>query len=100
MLSIDFIDSLGITAKKIIVKRDNSKEQSNSNPNPTLFEADSLSGNGTVKIAGFTVGNNAQSSMGGPYIKYGNEFADNSIWLSPGYKTVKQSLTGDTNIRT
>ena len=100
MLSIDFIDSLGITAKKITVKRDNSKEQSNSKPNPILFEADSLSENGTVQIAEFTVGNNAQSSMGGPYIRYGGDSADNSILLSPGYNTVKQSLTGDTNVRT
>lgn len=97
MLSADFINSLGITAKKITVKKDNSKEQSNSNP--ILFEADSLSGNGTVTIADFTVGNNAYSTMGGPYIRYGNDFADNSILLSPGYKTANQSLTGDTTVR-
>lgn len=100
MLSIDFIDSLGITAKKITVKRDNSKEPSNSKPNPILFEADGLSGTGTVQIAEFTVGNNAQSSMGGPYIRYGGDSADNSILLSPGYNTVKQSLTGDAAVRT
>ena len=98
MLSIDFIDSLGITAKKITVKRDNSKEQSNSNP--ILFEADGLSGTGAVKIAEFTVGNNAQSSMGGPYIRYGGDSENNSILLSPGYNTVKQSLTGDIAVRT
>lgn len=49
MLSVDFIDSLGITAKKITVTDSNSEK---------LFEADGRSGAGSVSIANFTVANN------------------------------------------
>ncbi len=48
MLSVDFIDSLGITAKKITVL-------DKSNNNKLLFEADGINGTGSVKIANFTV---------------------------------------------
>ena len=50
MLSVDFIDSLGITAKKITVLDKN-------NNNKPLFEADGINGNGNVSIANFTVKN-------------------------------------------
>lgn len=56
MLSIDFINSLGITAKKITVLQDNSKESNDSNP--ILFQADGTSNNSGVKIGGFTVDSN------------------------------------------
>lgn len=56
MLSTDFINSLGITAKKITVLQDNSAE--GSAENPILFQADGINGNGEVKIGGFTVDSN------------------------------------------
>ena len=60
MLSIDFIDSLGITAKKITVLNDNTAEESATNP--ILFEADGLSGTGAVRIAGWEATNNKLTS--------------------------------------
>ena len=56
MLTVDFINSLGITAKKITVLQDNSKESNNSNP--ILFQADGTSNNSGVKIGGFIVDSN------------------------------------------
>lgn len=56
MLTVDFINSLGITAKKITVLQDNSKESNDSNP--ILFQADGTSNNSGVKIGGFTVDSN------------------------------------------
>ena len=53
MLSVDFIDSLGITTKKITVRQDNANDKS-----AILFEADGLSNEGTVKIGGFDVKDN------------------------------------------
>lgn len=53
MLSADFINSLGITAKKITVLQDNSAE--GSAENPILFQADGINGTGKVKIADFDV---------------------------------------------
>ena len=56
MMTVDFINSLGITAKKITVLKDNSKESNTSNP--ILFQADGTSNNSGVKIGGFTVDSN------------------------------------------
>ena len=53
MMTVDFINSLGITAKKITVLKDNSKESNDSNP--ILFQADGTSNNSKVNIGGFTV---------------------------------------------
>ena len=55
-MTVDFINSLGITAKKITVLQDNSKESNDSNP--ILFQADGTSNNSGVKIGGFTVDSN------------------------------------------
>ena len=55
MLSVDFIESLDITTKKITVLQDNTAAPSDSNK--ILFEADGLSGEGIVKIGGFKVQN-------------------------------------------
>ena len=55
MLSVDFINSLGITANKITVLQDNTADPSDSNK--ILFEADGLSGEGIVKIGGCKIQN-------------------------------------------
>ena len=55
-MTVDFINSLGITAKKITVLQDNSAE--GSAENPILFQADGTSNNSGVKIGGFTVDSN------------------------------------------
>ena len=62
MLSVDFINSLGITANKITVLQDNTADPSDSNK--ILFEADGLSEAGSVKIANFTVKNDKLYSGG------------------------------------
>lgn len=54
-LTANYINALDITAKKITVLNNNNATQSDSNP--ILFEADGLSGTGSVKIANFTVKN-------------------------------------------
>ena len=54
-LTANYINALDITAKKITVLNNNNAAQSDSNP--ILFEADGLSGTGSVKIANFTVKN-------------------------------------------
>ena len=56
MLSVDCIDSLGITTKKITVRQDNANDKS-----AVLFEADGISGKGNVKIGGFDVDHNKLS---------------------------------------
>ena len=83
MLSVDFIDSLGITTKKITVRQDNANDKS-----AILFEADGLSNEGTVKIGGFTVGTNSLESgtsdtsnyvkLGTDEIKLGTNFSVDS----------------------
>lgn len=59
MLDVDFINALGITAKKITVLQNNEDAFDPVNPdkNPILFEADGISGKGAVSIANFTVKN-------------------------------------------
>lgn len=59
MLDVNFINALGITAKKITVLQNNEDAFDPVNPdkNPILFEADGISGTGKVKIANFTVEN-------------------------------------------
>lgn len=52
-LTANYINALDITAKKITVLNNNNATQSDSNP--ILFEANGLSGTGSVKIANFTV---------------------------------------------
>ena len=86
MLSVDFIDSLGITANKITVLQDNTADSSDSNK--ILFEADGLSSEGIVKIGGFTVGTNSLESgtsntsnyvkLGTDEIKLGTNFSVDS----------------------
>ena len=86
MLSVDFIDSLGITANKITVLQDNTADPSDSNK--ILFEADGLSGEGIVKIGGFNVGTNSLESgtsntsnyvkLGTDEIKLGTNFSVDS----------------------
>lgn len=58
MLTVDFIDSLGITAKKITVKKDNDNSKEPNDSNPILFQADGTSNNSKVNIGGFTVDSN------------------------------------------
>ena len=72
MLTVDFINSLGITAKKITVLQDNSKESNDSNP--ILFQADGTSNNSGVNIGGFTVDSNR--------LYAGTPGADNGIELA------------------
>lgn len=72
MMTVDFINSLGITAKKITVLKDNSKESNDSNP--ILFQADGTSNNSGVKIGGFTVDSNR--------LYAGTPGADNGIELA------------------
>ena len=86
MLSVDFIDSLGITANKITVLQNNTADPSDSNK--ILFEADGLSSEGIVKIGGFTVGTNSLESgtsntsnyvkLGTDEIKLGTNFSVDS----------------------
>ena len=47
-LTANYINALDITTKKITVRQDNTNDKS-----AVLFEADGLSGKGTVKIGGF-----------------------------------------------
>lgn len=70
MLSVDFIDSLGITTKKITVRQDNTDAKST-----ILFEADGLSGEGTVKIGGFDVKNNTLTAT--------DTISTNSVQIMP-----------------
>lgn len=58
MLDVDFINALGITAKKITVLKNNGAA-SNPNTNPILFEADGYNPEGIVKIGGFVVDTNS-----------------------------------------
>ena len=78
MLTVDFINSLGITAKKITVLQDNSKESNDSNP--ILFQADGTSNNRGVKIGGFTVDSNR--------LYAGTPGADNGIELASFHKLI------------
>ena len=55
-LTANYINALDITAKKITVLKDNSKELNGSNP--ILFQADGTSNNSGVNIGGFTVDSN------------------------------------------
>ena len=77
-MTVDFINSLGITAKKITVLQDNSKESNASNP--ILFEADGTSNNSGVKIGGFTVDSNK--------LYAGTPGADNGIELASSHKLI------------
>ena len=70
MLSVDFIDSLGITTKKITVRQDNANDKS-----AILFEADGLSNEGTVKIGGFDVKNNTLTAT--------DAISTNSVQIMP-----------------
>lgn len=63
MLDVDFINALGITAKKITVLQDNNKAESSENQ--IIFEADGTSNTGTVKIGGFEVDSNSLSTGSG-----------------------------------
>ena len=78
MLTVDFINSLGITAKKITVLQDNSKESNGSNP--ILFQADGTSNNSGVKIGGFTVDSNK--------LYAGTPGKDDSIELASSHKLI------------
>ena len=78
MLTVDFINSLGITAKKITVLQDNSKESNNSNP--ILFQADGTSNNSGVKIGGFIVDSNR--------LYAGTPGTSNSIELASSHKLI------------
>ena len=77
-MTVDFINSLGITAKKITVLKDNSKESNDSNP--ILFQADGTSNNSGVKIGGFTVDSNR--------LYAGTPGADNGIELVSSHKLI------------
>ena len=77
-MTVDFINSLGITAKKITVLQDNSKESNDSNP--ILFEADGTSNNSGVKIGGFTVDSNR--------LYAGTPGTSNSIELASSHKLI------------
>ena len=70
MLSVDFIDSLGITTKKITVRQDNANDKS-----AILFEADGLSNEGTVKIGGFDVKDNTLAAT--------DAISTNSVQIMP-----------------
>lgn len=54
MLDVDFINALGITAKKITVLKNN-EAASDPNTNPIIFEADGYDPEGAVTIGGFIV---------------------------------------------
>ena len=77
-MTVDFINSLGITAKKITVLQDNSKESNDSNP--ILFQADGTSNNSGVKIGGFTVDSNR--------LYAGTPGTSNSIELASFYNLI------------
>ena len=77
-MTVDFINSLGITAKKITVLQDNSKESNDSNP--ILFQADGTSNNSKVNIGGFTVDSNK--------LYAGTPGADNGIELTSFHKLI------------
>ena len=70
MLSVDFIDSLGITTKKITVRQDNNNDEST-----ILFEADGLSNEGAVKIGGFDVKDNTLTAT--------DAISTNSVQIMP-----------------
>lgn len=89
MLDADFISSLNIEAKRILVR----------NNGQTLFEADALTAGMPVQIGGFSVGNDisgvAATRTGGAYIKYLDVGADGSVLVSPGYmKEISNLVSG------
>ena len=97
MLSVDFIDSLGITANKITVLQDNTADPSDSNK--ILFEADGLSGEGIVKIGDFKVQNKdlvvQQSSEDDivPLVPWlGKPLNNKTIWNTT-YSTLENTFT-------
>ena len=74
-LTANYINALDITAKKITVLNNNNAEQSELNP--ILFEADGLSGTGSVKIANFTVNQTGLYSDGHNHI----DSTDKGVYL-------------------
>lgn len=66
MLDVDFINALGITAKKITVLQDNTTGESDDNR--IIFEADGFNETGAVKIGGFVVDTNSLQSEGPKFL--------------------------------
>ena len=95
---------MDITAKKITVLQDNSKESNDSNP--ILFQADGTSDNNGVKIGGFTVDSN-RLYAGTPGTDSGIELASstnllayksNNQGVASSYAFVKIIVNNDTNL--
>ena len=91
MLTVDFIDSLGITAKKIQVTTGSGSSKK------TLFKADGLAATPAVEIAGFTVNQSTLTAgTGTNYVQLGTEaimLGGNSTTTAPFSVTKAGALT-------